>query len=275
MDSITQSIQETRVFVAGATGAIGRRLCPLLVAAGYTVYGTTRSPARALLLEQQGVRPLVVDVYDASKLAAAVQEAAPHVVIHQLTDLPPGLDPARMHQGRLDNARIRHEGTRNLVAAIASFISPSNPSNSASSNDTANPSDNANYNSNHNSNGITLIAQSIAFGYAASGNSTQLELTEEAPLASPALHAFEQQVLNAPVQTAIVLRYGILYGPGSGFDLPTGNSCAIHVDAAADAAMRAITAGQSGIYNITDDNGAVSNAKAKSLLLWNPDIRFP
>jgi len=105
------------IFLAGATGAVGKRLVPLLVAAGHEVFGTTRFASKVRQLEELGARGVVVDVFDAAALRLAVLEAKPHVVIHQLTDLPPGLDPARMAEAAGRNARIRIEGTRNLIAA--------------------------------------------------------------------------------------------------------------------------------------------------------------
>src|SRR5262249_15270400 len=108
------------IFLAGATGAIGRRLVPMLVEAGFTVHGTTRKPERRDNLRRDGAIPIVVDVFDAEALRAAVTAANPRIVIHQLTDLPFGLDPAKMEEGRIRNARLREIGTRNLVdAAVA------------------------------------------------------------------------------------------------------------------------------------------------------------
>ena len=106
-----------RIFLAGATGAIGSALIPLLREAGYEVHGSTRQPERAAALEAQGVKPVLVDVFDAAALKAALVRIAPHGVIHQLTDLPRGLDPARMAEATARNARVRTEGTRNLVEA--------------------------------------------------------------------------------------------------------------------------------------------------------------
>lgn len=84
-----------KVFVAGITGVIGSALAPLLLDAGYTVFGSTRRADRARELEDAGVVPVVVDVFDAAALREALVRIAPACVIHQLTDLPPGLDPAR------------------------------------------------------------------------------------------------------------------------------------------------------------------------------------
>jgi len=106
-----------RIFLAGATGAIGKRLVPLLRDAGYDVVGTSRSAAKADALRSDGIEAVVVDVFNAAALSRAVSAARPDVVMHQLTDLPPGLDPSRMEEGTRRNARMREEGTRNLVAA--------------------------------------------------------------------------------------------------------------------------------------------------------------
>ena len=97
------------VFVAGATGAIGRQLLPMLIGEGYQVFGTTRNPKKTAQMEAIGVRPVVVDVFDRSALIAAVGEAQPDVIIHQLTDLSAADFAA--------TDRLRIDGTRNLVDA--------------------------------------------------------------------------------------------------------------------------------------------------------------
>lgn len=181
------------LFLAGASGAIGRRLTPLLVKDGWQVAGTTRSAEKAALLRSIGAEPCVVDVFDAAALHRVIAEVQPAVVIHQLTDLPPGLDPARMKEATQRNARIRDAGTRNLVAAAVSA-------------------------------GVRrLVAQSIAFAYADS----KLPHAEEDPLAvgvggragisARGVASLERQVLEAPLE-GLILRYGRLYGPGTGFD---------------------------------------------------------
>jgi nucleoside-diphosphate-sugar epimerase len=104
-----------RVFLAGASGVIGRRMLPLLVGAGHTVAGMTRSPAKLPELEALGAVPVLCDVFDAEQLRAAVAGFAPDVVVHQLTDLPD--DAARIAELRSRNERMRREGTRNLLAA--------------------------------------------------------------------------------------------------------------------------------------------------------------
>ncbi|MGE5525595.1 MAG: NAD-dependent epimerase/dehydratase family protein, partial [Rhodospirillaceae bacterium] len=105
------------VFLAGATGAVGRRLVTVLTRAGYTVHGTTRSAAKAVALARAGAVPVVLDVYDQAALAAAVARARPHAVMHQLTDLPPGLDARLMAEALPRNARLRREATRYLADA--------------------------------------------------------------------------------------------------------------------------------------------------------------
>src|SRR5215475_7522190 len=106
-----------RIFVAGASGVIGVRLVPLLVAAGHVVAAMTRSPGKAGLLRELGAAPVVCDVFDAGALAAAVTGFRPEVVVHQLTDLPDAAaDVARLGER---NARIRAQGTANLLAAAA------------------------------------------------------------------------------------------------------------------------------------------------------------
>jgi uncharacterized protein YbjT (DUF2867 family) len=104
-----------RIFLAGATGVIGARLLPLLVAAGHDVTGTTRSLERTGLIERAGASPAVVDVYDVDALTTAVVGFRPDLVMHQLTDLPD--DPAAIPERAAANARIRTEGTANLLAA--------------------------------------------------------------------------------------------------------------------------------------------------------------
>jgi nucleoside-diphosphate-sugar epimerase len=228
-----------RIFIAGATGAIGKPLCRLLVADGWQITGSTRKPERAAELRALGVEPVVVDVYDAEKLRAAVLAARPDVVIHQLTDLPPGLDPTQMEAGRTRNARLREEGTRNLVAAAVGA-------------------------------GATrMVAQSIAFAYAPG----PLPHAETAPLdpAARAVVSLEQQVLAAPL-VGIVLRYGRFYGPGTGFHKPAAGG-AVHIEAAADAARRAVTHGVKGIYNVAEPGDALSSAKANAELGWSADFR--
>ena len=239
-----------RVFLAGAAGAIGRRLVPLLLRAGHEVTGTTRSAATASELARAGVVPAVLDVFDAPALMAAVGAAKPAVVIHQLTDLPRQFDEARIAASYPKNARIRIEGTRNLIAAAQAAAAR------------------------------RFIVQSIAFAYAGGGEPHPE--TDPLNLADPARAVtvkgavdMERQVLSASGLDAIVLRYGLLCGPGTWREASSGQKPALHVDAAAHAALLALTRGAAGVYNIADDDGAVSIAKARAELGFDPRYRAP
>ncbi|RXT68343.1 NAD-dependent epimerase/dehydratase family protein [Pseudomonas syringae] len=236
-----------KVFVAGASGVIGRALLKLLVAADYSVYGATRRAEKVKDIEVTGATAVVVDVYDAERLNEELVRIQPWAVIHQLTDLPRGLSPELMAKAVENNARIRTEGTRNLVAAARAA-------------------------------GATrLIAQSIAWAYRP-GDTPYLEtcpLDVEAHgsrgISVGGVAALEQQVLSEPALNGTVLRYGQLYGPGTGTDEPTGTS-PVHVEAAARAALLALQTEQSGIFNITQDSPTVSNEKAKRILGWSPSV---
>jgi nucleoside-diphosphate-sugar epimerase len=236
------------VFLAGASGAIGRRLAPLLISDGWRVCGTTRTTTKAESLRELGVEPIVLDIFDKAAVIAAVLEARPDVVIHQLTDLPPALDPARMAEAAPRNARIRDEGTRNLVAAAVNACSP------------------------------RFIAQSVAFAYAEKalpyeeGDALAVTAEGRAGVSARGVASLETQVLGAPF-TGIVLRYGRLYGPGTGFDTPPG-SAAVHVDAAAKAAAQAARMGESGIYNVAEDDGTLITDKAQKALAWQSAWRM-
>lgn len=240
-----------KMFVAGASGVIGQALCKLLLAEGFEVYGTTRSEAKAEMLAKMGVKPVIVDVFDAEKLQQQLTAIRPDVVFHELTDLPDGLAADQMEAALVRNARIRDEGTRNLVrAAKAAGVKK-------------------------------IIAQSIAFVYKPSEN---LPLTEDAPLlnfADPVygetakgVHSLEQQITQDPDFVGIVLRYGWLYGDGTGFDKPVDFATSVHKDAAAHAALLALKMTQSAIFNIADDDARLSSEKAKRELGWNPTFRL-
>ena len=111
-----------RIFLAGASGVIGQRLIPLLVRAGHVVGGMTRSPSKADLLRHLGAEPIVCDVFEREPLIKAVGDFKPDVVLNELTDLP---DDAAQISERADlNARIRTEGTRNLIEAARQSGSP-------------------------------------------------------------------------------------------------------------------------------------------------------
>ena len=106
-----------RIFLAGASGVVGRRLVPLLVAAGHAVIGTTRSAEKAVEVSGQGATPVVVDCYDGLAVEDAVRDARPDVVVSQLTDLPQSYDARVFDQALKRNADIRRTGTANLVRA--------------------------------------------------------------------------------------------------------------------------------------------------------------
>jgi len=238
-----------RIFLAGATGAIGRRLAPLLVAAGHEVIGTTRSPGKVDALRKAGVEPLVIDVFDAAALSRAVNAASPEIVVQQLTDLPPGLDPSRMAAATYRNARVRKEGTRNLVAAALEA-------------------------------GVRrFIAQSIAWVYAPGVEPH----TEDDPLDVHAeggravsvdgVATLERLTLSSPPMVGAVLRYGHLYGPGTGVS-SVPESPSLHVDAAASAALLLVEKERSGIYNIAEPCGYLSTAKARRDLGFEAQARL-
>jgi uncharacterized protein YbjT (DUF2867 family) len=110
-----QDLPKLRAFLAGATGVIGIRLLPLLLADGHTVAGMTRSGEKIDQLRALGAEPVVCDVFDVAALTRAVMAFQPDAVIHQLTDLPDHL--AQLSEFAPRNDRMRTEGTRNLVAA--------------------------------------------------------------------------------------------------------------------------------------------------------------
>lgn len=237
-----------KVFVAGATGAIGTALVPLLIDAGYTVFGSTRRAERAEALREAGVVPVVVDVFDAASLRDALVSVAPQSVIHQLTDLPAGLDPARMAEAVKNNARIRDEGTRNLLAAARAAGAQ------------------------------RIIAQSIAWAYRPGvtpyDEASPLDVDAEGTrgISVRGVASLEKQVLEAGSVNGAVLRYGQIYGPGTGADTPKGSS-PLHVEAAAYAALLVLQQNRTGVYNFAQDDAEVISEKAKRELGWHADLR--
>lgn len=190
-----------------------------------------------------------VDVFDAAALMQAIAAARPDVIIHQLTDLPAQLDPSLMGEATLRNARIREEGTRNLVqGALGAGVS-------------------------------RMIAQSIAWAYAAG----KPPYTEDDPLDVDAqgtkaisirgVIALEELVLGSPPLEGVVLRYGNFYGPDTGRERPEGPS-PLHVEAAAYAALRAVEHWQPGIFNIAEPQGEATSRKAVDALGWQADFRL-
>lgn len=239
-----------RVFVAGASGAVGRPLIGRLIAARHEVAGITRREERADEIRAAGATAAVCDVFDAEALAKAVAEAAPEVVIHQLTALPAKLDPTE--RGVYDaNNRIRREGTRNLVAAARA------------------------------AGARRIVAQSIAFIYAPVGGWVKDEddpvisgVEGEFADAVDATMELERQVLGADGLEGLVLRYGFFYGPGTSY-ASDGHQAAearrrrlpivgggdavfsfVQIDDAADAAVAACSGGSPGVYNVCDDEPA-------------------
>jgi nucleoside-diphosphate-sugar epimerase len=240
-----------RVFVAGATGVIGRSLLPLLVLDGHEVVGLTRKEERAQLIRELGAEPAIADAFDAAGLRDAVVRARPEVVIHELTDIPRSIDPKHFAAQFDRNNRLRREGTRNLVEAARA------------------------------AGARRVVAQSVAFMYAHGGgvihqesDPLALDMTEPAGDTVRALADLEQAVTGAEGIEGVVLRYGYFYGPGTSYAsdgaqakmvkarrFPVvgdggGVFSFIHVDDAAAATVRAIDAGGAGIYNVVDDEPA-------------------
>jgi len=224
-------------------------MVPLLIGAGHDVTGMTRSQSVAQELEAAGVHPVVVDVFDADGLKRAAEAARPEIVMHQLTDLPRFIESeAQLAAAYPRNARIRTEGTRNLVAAAKAASAR------------------------------RFIVQSVAFAYAPGAEphveTDPLNLVDGPRLVTVRAAAdMEQQVLISGTE-AIVLRYGLLYGPGTWTEGPARRP-PVHVDAAAHAALLALTRGTTGIFNIADDDGTVSIEKARKELGFDPDFRLP
>lgn len=241
-----------RIFLAGATGAIGRPLVHQLATAGHEVVGTTRSESRGAAIREAGGRAVVVDALDRDGLIAAVAEARPDVVLHQLTQIPDDINPRRFAAQFEMTDRLRTEGTRNLVDAARE------------------------------SGAERVIAQSIAFAYHLGGPPGELRTEDDALIGSNApkdfrrsadsIEALETTVLDAG---GVVLRYGYFYGPGTAYAAGDGALAArvrkrgfpivgdgagvfsfVHVDDAAAATVAAVERGVPGVYNVVDDDPA-------------------
>jgi 2-alkyl-3-oxoalkanoate reductase len=241
-----------RIFVAGATGALGRRLVPLLVAGGHQVTAMTRSPAKAGGLRAAGAEPVVADALDREAVLAAVTAARPEVVVHQLTDLAGVTNLRKFDAGFAATNRLRTEGTDHLLAAARAAGTR------------------------------RFVAQSFAgWPFARIGGPVK---TEDDPLdpdppaelrrTLDAIRQLEAAVLGAQGIEGLVLRYGGFYGPGTsagagGYMLDdlrrrrfpivgagTGVWSFIHIDDAATATAAAVERGAPGIYQIVDDDPA-------------------
>jgi nucleoside-diphosphate-sugar epimerase len=241
-----------KVFIAGATGAIGRQLVPKLVANGHEVAGTTRTPGKEPLLAAMGATPFVVDILDREAVATAVGAFRPDVIVHEATALS-SVDMRHFDRSFAVTNRLRTEGTDHLLAAGRVV-------------------------------GIRrFVAQSFAgWPFARTGS---LVKTEDDPLdpdpiapmrtTLDAIRKLEATVLGADWTEGIALRYGGLYGPGTSLDADSGEMTElirrrffpivgsgdgmfsfIHVADAADATVAAIERGTRGTYHVVDDEPA-------------------
>jgi nucleoside-diphosphate-sugar epimerase len=240
-----------RVFVAGATGAIGKQLVPRLVEAGHEVHGMTRSESKQAMLRELGAVPVVADALDPDQVAESVGRAKPDVIVHQLTALAGEGMRGLKRRAEMTN-RVRIEGTDHLLSAGQAV-------------------------------GVRrFVAQSIGLGlYVRTGGPVK---SEEDPLdpAPPGkmregavgIRHLEQAVLGADWTEGIVLRYGAFYGPGTGmgpggdmykmirkrrFPLVGGGGGVwsfIHIADAADATVAAVEHGSRSVYNVVDDDPA-------------------
>jgi nucleoside-diphosphate-sugar epimerase len=241
-----------RVFVAGATGAIGKQLVPRLVGRGHEVHGTTRSESKQAMLSELGAVPVLADALDPDQIAEAVARAKPEVIVHQLTSIG-AIDTRHFDRDFAPTNRLRTEGTDHLLAAGQAI-------------------------------GVErFVAQGIAayFAYARTGGPVKSEEDpldptppREARQSMAAIRHLEQAVLGAEWTEGIVLRYGAYYGPGTSlapgeaqFELVrqrkfplvgdgAGVWSFIHVADAAEATVAAIERGRRGVYNVVDDEPA-------------------
>ena len=237
-----------RVFVAGATGAIGGPLITQLLEAGHEVTAISRSEEKVARLQTLGVEARACDALDAERLTRVVAEARPDAVVGQLTDLPAQFSPKAMERAYAGNDRVRGQGTANLQAAAVQ------------------------------AGARRLVIQSIAFWYDPDGPGLADEdepLWHDAPeplsSAMRTLERCDRAAVDARDIEGLALRYGVFYGPGTWYasdgtfarDVRRGRfpiigrgagvSSFLHVDDAAAATVTALTEGSPGIYNIVDD----------------------
>ncbi|MFN2589239.1 MAG: NAD-dependent epimerase/dehydratase family protein, partial [Actinomycetota bacterium] len=183
-----------RVFLAGATGVVGRPLVPRLVGEGHQVTAITRKPENVPRLRSDGAEAVVCDVLDAERVRTVVREARPDVVVQHLTDLPPDLNPRNLKEAYARNDLVRGQGGANLVAAAEAAGAG------------------------------RYVAQNVCFLYRPVGPAV---VDEDAPLWTDApepfgatirLHAeMERRIVENERFEGLVLRYGLWYGPGTTF----------------------------------------------------------
>jgi nucleoside-diphosphate-sugar epimerase len=241
-----------RIFVAGATGAVGRQLVPALVLAGHSVVGLTRTAAKAEIVKRMGAEPAVANGLDAAAVRAAVGSAGPDIIIHEMTDLMGATDLRHFDRTFTNTNELRTRGTDFLLAAAREA-------------------------------GVKcFIAQSFCgWPYARTGGPVKTEADELDPdppeqfrRTLEAIRYLERVVTASSNPEGIVLRYGALYGPGTGMldrsmidqirhrRVPlvgdgTGWWSFLHVDDAASATIKAMARGKAGdIYNVVDDDPA-------------------
>jgi len=236
-----------KVFVAGATGAIGRPLIKSLALAGHKTFGMVRSQSSGASLSESGAEPVIGDALDAQSVSTAVAKVRPDVIINELTSLPKRYTPTDMEAAAERDAHVRMEGNKNLIAAAEQA-------------------------------GVRrFLVQSTGFWYAP-GKGLADEDEPFACGASPAVAAGSQRYAELEAMTlgrtgfeGVALRYGFFYGPGTWFmcdgdmgeqvrrqQVPIigdgqGVSSWVHIDDAADATVRALDCAP-GPYNIVDDN---------------------
>jgi nucleoside-diphosphate-sugar epimerase len=248
-----------KVFVAGATGALGRQLVPQLVARGHEVVGMTRSGSKQDLVRSLGARPVVVDALDPDAVARAVASAEPEVIVHELTALSGKMSmrdarhPDRSAAAKMTN-RLRTEATDHLLAAGRAVGAR------------------------------RFVVQSIAaFQFARTGELLQTEADPLNPNPPAGLRTgleailyLEQAVTAIEWGEGLALRYGGFYGPGTGISLDPDAVMAgpvrkrrfpivgdgggvwsyVHIEDAAAATAIAVERGRPGVYNIVDDEPA-------------------
>ena len=243
-----------RIFVAGATGALGAHLVPRLVARGHEVVGMTRTPAKLDALRALGARPVLADALDPDAVARVVAEAEPEVVVHQLTALSGPVDVRHIDRVFATTNRLRTEGTDHLLAAARAVGAR------------------------------RVVAQSYAgWPFARSGGPVKAETDPLDPHPPAALRAtldailhLERAVSGIRWGEGLVLRYGGFYGPGTSVSLDPeadmtvtvrrrgfpiigdggGVWSFIHIDDAAEATVAAVERGAPGIYQVVDDDPA-------------------